>query len=84
MKRLRARLSTYLGGEALLPLAVLFGLTWADQVDTQTFNVLGPEIADDFALVEVPDDAVDEVIARVNASTIAGKKRTIRRERFSR
>ena len=41
------------------------------------------EIADDFALVEVPDDAVDEVIARVNASTIAGKKRTIRRERFS-
>jgi ATP-dependent RNA helicase DeaD len=41
------------------------------------------EIADQFSLVEVPDDAVDEVIARVNASTIAGKKRTIRRERFS-
>jgi ATP-dependent RNA helicase DeaD len=40
------------------------------------------EIADQFSLVEVPDDAVDEVIARVNASTIAGKKRTIRRERF--
>jgi ATP-dependent RNA helicase DeaD len=41
------------------------------------------EIADQFSLVEVPDDAVDEVIARVNASTIAGKKRTIRRERYS-
>jgi ATP-dependent RNA helicase DeaD len=40
------------------------------------------EITDQFSLVEVPDDAVDEVIARVNASTIAGKKRTIRRERF--
>jgi ATP-dependent RNA helicase DeaD len=40
------------------------------------------EIADNFSLVEVPDDAVDEVIARVSASTIAGKKRTIRRERF--
>ncbi|MCU1484687.1 MAG: deaD [Actinomycetia bacterium] len=41
------------------------------------------EIADQFSLVEVPDDAVDEVIARVNASTIAGKKRTMRRERYS-
>jgi ATP-dependent RNA helicase DeaD len=41
------------------------------------------EIADQFSLVEVPDDAVDEVIARVNASTIAGKKRTIRRERYT-
>jgi ATP-dependent RNA helicase DeaD len=40
------------------------------------------EITDQFSLVEVPDDAVDEVIARVNASTIAGKKRSIRRERF--
>jgi ATP-dependent RNA helicase DeaD len=40
------------------------------------------EIADSYSLVEVPDDAVDEVIARVSASTIAGKKRTIRRERF--
>jgi ATP-dependent RNA helicase DeaD len=41
------------------------------------------EIADQFSLVEVPDDAVDEVIARVNASTIAGKKRTVRRERYT-
>ena len=46
----RARLSAYMGGEPLFPLAVLFGLTWADQVDTKTFEVLGPEIADDFGV----------------------------------
>jgi branched-chain amino acid transport system ATP-binding protein len=43
-----SRLSSYLGGEALLPIAALCGLTWADQVDTQTFGVLGPEIARHF------------------------------------
>ncbi len=46
----RARLSSYMGGQPLFPLAVLFGLTWADQVDTKTFDVLGPEIADDFGV----------------------------------
>jgi branched-chain amino acid transport system ATP-binding protein len=46
----RARLSSYMGGEPLLPLVVLFGLTWADQVDTKTFEVLGPEIADEFGV----------------------------------
>ncbi|HUR14491.1 MAG TPA: ATP-binding protein [Mycobacteriales bacterium] len=48
----RARLSAYLGGEPLFPLVVLFGLTWADQVDTRTFEVLGPEIADSFGVGE--------------------------------
>lgn len=46
----RARLSSYMGGEPLFPLAVLFGLTWADQVDTRTFEVLGPEIGDEFGV----------------------------------
>jgi branched-chain amino acid transport system ATP-binding protein len=32
----------------VFPIAVLFALTWADQVDTQTFQVLGPEIAKHF------------------------------------
>src|SRR4051812_9803853 len=49
---MKTRLSAYLGGEALLPIAVLFGLTWADQVDTQTFNVLSPDIADHFGVGE--------------------------------
>jgi branched-chain amino acid transport system ATP-binding protein len=48
----RARLATYFGAEPLFPLAVLFGLTWADQVDTKTFEVLGPEIADSFHVGE--------------------------------
>ena len=42
------RLQEYLAGEPVFPIAVLFALTWADQVDTQTFQVLGPEIAKDF------------------------------------
>lgn len=46
----RARMSAYMGGEPLFPLAVLFGLTWADQVDTKTFEVLGPEIGDEFGV----------------------------------
>jgi ATP-dependent RNA helicase DeaD len=39
------------------------------------------EIADAFSLVEVPDDAVDEVISALNASTIKGKRQTVRRDR---
>jgi ATP-dependent RNA helicase DeaD len=39
------------------------------------------EIADRFALVEVPDSAADEVIAALRGATIKGKKPTIRRER---
>ena len=39
------------------------------------------EIFDAFSLVEVPDDAVDEVIAAISASTIKGKRQTIRRDR---
>ena len=41
------------------------------------------DIADRFSLVDVPDDAADEVIAALRASTIKGKKATIRRERDS-
>ena len=48
----RSSLTGYLDGEALLPIAVLFALTWADQVDTQTFNVLGPDIAKSFHVGE--------------------------------
>jgi ATP-dependent RNA helicase DeaD len=38
------------------------------------------EISDRFSLVEVPDDAVDEVIAALRRSTIKGKKVTVRRD----
>jgi ATP-dependent RNA helicase DeaD len=37
-----------------------------------------------YALVEVPDCAVDEVITALRATTIRGKRPTVRRERFTR
>jgi ATP-dependent RNA helicase DeaD len=39
------------------------------------------EIADNFSLVEVPRSVVDEVISALRASTIKGKRATVRRER---
>jgi len=41
------------------------------------------EITDKFALVEVPDDRVEEVIALMNRATIKGRKVNVRRERFT-
>ncbi|MBD0324077.1 MAG: DbpA RNA binding domain-containing protein, partial [Aldersonia sp.] len=38
------------------------------------------EIADRFSLVEVPDEAVDEVISALKRTTIKGKKATIKRD----
>jgi ATP-dependent RNA helicase DeaD len=40
------------------------------------------EIADRFSLVEVPESAADEVIAALRASTVKGRKPTVRRERY--
>ncbi|GAA1814757.1 DEAD/DEAH box helicase [Planosporangium flavigriseum] len=39
------------------------------------------EIADRFSLVEVPESAANDVIAALRASTIKGKRATVRRER---
>ena len=39
------------------------------------------EITDRFSLVEVPESAATGVIAALRASTIKGKKATVRRER---
>ncbi|MGI5291895.1 DEAD/DEAH box helicase [Nonomuraea polychroma] len=39
------------------------------------------EIADRYSLVEVPEDAADEVIRALRRSTIKGRKPTVRRER---
>lgn len=40
------------------------------------------EIADRFSLVEVPEAAADEVITALRATTIKGRKATVRRERY--
>jgi ATP-dependent RNA helicase DeaD len=42
------------------------------------------EIADRFSLVEVPESAADEIIAALKATTIRGKRATVRRERYTR
>jgi ATP-dependent RNA helicase DeaD len=39
------------------------------------------EIADRFALVEVPDEAADEVIRALNSASIRGRRLPVRRER---
>jgi ATP-dependent RNA helicase DeaD len=39
------------------------------------------EIADRFSIVEVPQDAADEVIEAMRRSSIKGKRATVRRER---
>ena len=40
------------------------------------------EIADRFSLVEIPESAVDDVIAALRQTTIKGRKATVRRERY--
>ncbi len=41
------------------------------------------QITDNFSLVEVPSDAVDEVIAAMKRTTIKGRRTTVRREKFT-
>ncbi|MCW3066180.1 MAG: ATP-independent helicase, partial [Solirubrobacterales bacterium] len=42
------------------------------------------EISDRFSLVEVPERAADEVIAALRATTVKGRRVTVRRERYDR
>ncbi|MEK6689105.1 MAG: DEAD/DEAH box helicase, partial [Gemmatimonadota bacterium] len=42
------------------------------------------EIADKFSLVELPEDRVDAVIAALRATTIKGKRQTVRRDQATR
>ena len=42
------------------------------------------EIADRFALVEVPEEAADDVVRALNAASIRGRRLPVRRERASR
>ncbi|MFC4004741.1 DEAD/DEAH box helicase [Prauserella oleivorans] len=40
------------------------------------------DVADRFSLVDVPEDAADDVISALKGTTIKGRKATIRRERY--
>jgi ATP-dependent RNA helicase DeaD len=48
-------------------------------IDARTIGSI--EIADRFSLVEVPEDAADDIIAALGASTIKGKRVVVRRDR---
>ena len=58
------RLRAYLNGEALGPIAALFALNALDELDSRTFEVLGPEIADHFG-IDVGGFGIITVIAVV-------------------
>jgi ATP-dependent RNA helicase DeaD len=48
-------------------------------IDARTIGAI--DIADRFSIVEVPEDAADEIIAALSTSTIKGKRVQIRRDR---
>ena len=48
-------------------------------IDSKAIGAI--DIADRFSLVEVPDDAADEIIAALRSSTIKGKRVQVRRDR---
>lgn len=47
---MKRRLEAYLAGESALPILVLFALNAVDELDSRTFELLGPEIADHFGI----------------------------------
>ena len=47
---IRRRLEGVTGGEAITPLAVLFGLNLVDELDRIAFIIMGPEIGDTFGI----------------------------------
>jgi ATP-dependent RNA helicase DeaD len=56
----------------------------ANETDVSGREIGAIEIKDKFSLVEVPAAAADRVIDALRATTIKGKKVTVRRERFER
>jgi ATP-dependent RNA helicase DeaD len=56
----------------------------ANETDVSGREIGAIEIKDKFSLVEVPAGAADRVIDALRATTIKGKKVTVRRERFER
>jgi ATP-dependent RNA helicase DeaD len=54
----------------------------ANETSLKGRDIGGIEITDKFSLVEVPDRAVDEVIAALRATSIRGRKPPVRRERY--
>jgi ATP-dependent RNA helicase DeaD len=75
-----ARLFIGAGREAgIRPGDLVGAITGEAGVDSRDLGAI--EIADRFALIEVPDSRADEIIAALRATTIRGKKVTVRRDR---
>jgi ATP-dependent RNA helicase DeaD len=74
------RLYVGIGRKAGLRAADIVGAI-ANETSISPRHIGAVDIADRFALVEVPDDAADEIIAALRATTIRGKKVPVRRDR---
>jgi ATP-dependent RNA helicase DeaD len=53
----------------------------ANEVGIDSSMIGSIEISDRFSLVEVPDEIADEIISALRASTIKGRRVTVRRDR---
>lgn len=53
----------------------------ANEAGLDSSNIGAIQIAERFSLVEVPEDAVEDVVAALKASTIKGRKVMVRRDR---
>jgi ATP-dependent RNA helicase DeaD len=77
-----ARLFIGAGREAgIRPGDLVGAITGEAGIDSRDLGAI--EIADRFALIEVPDSRADAIIAALRATTIRGKKVTVRRDRNS-
>jgi ATP-dependent RNA helicase DeaD len=77
-----ARLFIGAGREAgIRPGDLVGAITGEAGIDSRDLGAI--EIADRFALIEVPDARADEIIAALRATTIRGKKVTVRRDKNS-
>jgi ATP-dependent RNA helicase DeaD len=74
------RLYVALGRKAGLRPADLVGAI-ANEAGVDSRDIGAIEIADRFALVEVPDDAADDIISALRGTTIRGKRVMARRDR---
>jgi Superfamily II DNA and RNA helicases len=75
-----ARLFVGAGREAGVRPGDLVGAI-ANEVGIDSSVIGSIEIADRFSLVEVPDEIADDIISALRASTIKGRKVTVRRDR---
>ncbi len=53
----------------------------ANEVGIDSSMIGSIEISDRFSLVEVPDEIADEIVSALRASTIKGRRVTVRRDR---